>query len=385
MNPSKIENLIVKYLTKSATAADLDLLTEWIKTPSNKQLFKDFIQTHYTINYSINNPDSKKLITQLLLKIRKDKSILNRFKQRSILKYVAIFIAIIGITYFVNFNFKQNQENDLVVTNKDIILKLDDGKVKIISNDGTEKLVNDKGEVIGIQKGNQLNYSVAKSNKENLAFNELTIPNGKIFDLILSDGTKIKLNAGSSIKYPVKFLKGKDRLVYLNGEAFFDVTKDQNHPFIVNTKEINIRVLGTHFNVSSYHEDQQINTVLVDGAVSIYNCEEAYNKNKAYLLMPGQKAEWGKNKKSMSIEAADTSIYTAWMDGKLIFKDLPFNNILRKLERHYNVTIVNNNKLLGKKRFDATFDIETIDQVLNTLNKYYPINYIIENNQIIIN
>lgn len=385
MIPSKIENIIVKYLTQTATVADLDLLTEWINTPSNKQIFKDFIQTHYTINYSINNPDSKKLISQLLLKIRKDKLILNRFKQKSILKYAAIIIGIFGITYFVNFNFKQKQENDLVITNKDIILKLDDGKIKIISSDGTEKLVNNKGEVVGTQKGNQLDYSKIESNIEKLTYNELVIPNGKIFDLVLSDGTKIKLNAGSSIKYPVKFLEGNDRMVYLNGEAFFDVTKDQKHPFIVNANEINIRVLGTQFNVSSYPEDQQISTVLVEGAVSIYNREEAYNKNTASLLTPGHKAEWGKIKKSISIEDADTSIYTAWMNGELIFKDLPFNNIIHKLERHYNVTIVNNNKLLGKKRFDATFDTETIEQVLNTLNKGVAIQYTIKNDQIIIN
>ncbi|WP_299528010.1 FecR family protein [uncultured Lutibacter sp.] len=385
MIPSKIENVIVKYLTKSASVADLDLLTEWIKTPSNKQLFKDFIQTHYTINYSLNNPDSKKLIEQLLLKIRKDKTILNRFKRNSIFKYAAIFIALIGITYFINSNFKQKQENDLVITDNDIILKLDDGKVKIISSDGSEKLVNDKGEVIGIQKGNQLNYSETESDIEKLAFNELTVPNGKIFDLVLSDGTRIKLNAGSSIKYPVKFLEGKDRIVYLNGEAFFDVTKDQKHPFIVNANEINIRVLGTQFNVSSYPEDQQINTVLVEGAVSIYNKEEAYNKNTASLLTSGHKAEWVKNRKSISIEEADTSIYTAWMDGKLIFKDLPFKTIIKKLERRYNVTIENNNELLGEKRYDGTFDIETIEQVLNTLNKHFAIQYTIKNNQIIIN
>ena len=89
--------------------------------------------------------------------------------------------------------------------------------------------------------------------------------------------------------------------------------------------------------------------------------------------------------KSISIEKADTSIYTAWMEGKLIFKDLTFKVISKKLERKYNVTIVNNNKILDEKRYDATFDIETIEQVLNTLNKHYAIEYKIENNKIIIN
>lgn len=170
---------------------------------------------------------------------------------------------------------------------------------------------------------------------------------------------------------------------FLNGEAFFDVAKESN-PFIVNVNNLNIRVLGTQFNVSCYPEDTVINTVLVEGSVSLFG-DEVYNAETASILNPGFKASWNKTNDDISIDKVDTNIYTGWRKGKLIFKNLQFENIIKKLERHYNVSIVNDNKKLGEQYYNATFDIETIEQVLESFNESYEIKYTIENNKIIIN
>jgi hypothetical protein len=385
MTSQEIEKIIVKYLSKSATLSELDILTEWVKTPENKEKFKSFVKLHYIVNYSIHNPDSDKLINELFIRIRKNRSLFVNKRLRFVLKYAAIFIGLISLTYFINLNLLNNQENDLVKGEDDIILKLNNGNIKVIANDANENILNEKGEVVGVQQGNKLKYNINTSSNE-IVYNELTVPYGKIFDLVLSDGTKVKLNAGTSLKYPVNFVKDKDREVFLlAGEAYFDVTKDEKHPFIVSSNEMNVRVLGTQFCISSYPEDENMNTVLVKGSVSLYKNYEGYSKSTAQLLEPGQKASWNKSNRGIYVNEVDVSLYTAWIEGKLVFKDLPFKVIRKKLERKYNVSISNDNKLLDQNTFNATFDIETIEEVLEILDRNFGIKYEIKENKIVIN
>lgn len=241
------------------------------------------------------------------------------------------------------------------------------------------------------QKNNILNYETEISNSSNntknetLVYNELYVPYGKRLQVILSDGTHVHVNAGTTLKYPIRFIEGKERKVFLEGgEAFFDVTKDEKNAFIVNVNKQNIKVLGTRFNVSSYPEDEINHVVLVEGSVSLYENSKAHNDDEAILLEPGFKAGWNTKHNNILISEVDTSTYTGWIEGKLIFKNIPFKSIRKKLERFYNVTIINNNKVLDNNTYNAVFDVETIDQVLETLNENYPIEYVIENNQIII-
>ena len=215
-------------------------------------------------------------------------------------------------------------------------------------------------------------------------YNTLKVPYGKRFDVVLSDGTHVFLNSGTSLRYPVQFLKGFDRTVFLTGEAYFDVAKDKEHPFTVHADELDIEVLGTKFNVSHYPEDTNINTVLVEGSVELHTKEGDRQHKEGTLLKPGFKAEWRKAGNDIAIEKVDTEIYTAWVQGKLVFRNTPFRKIRQALERKYNVTIKNRNKDLDGQLFDATFDIETIEEVLESFNKSYAIKYRIEDNEVII-
>mgnify|MGYP000170709962 CR=1 FL=1 len=287
----------------------------------------------------------------------------------------------IGFTYY---NGNLLDESNLVSDTESIAIQLEDGNTQIINENRTSQLIDKNGNVLGQQSGNQLVYNSDVKN-DVLVYNTLTVPYGKQFELQLSDGTNVHLNAGTSLKYPVKFVKGKNREVFLNGEAFFNVAKEVNHPFIVSANEIDVRVLGTQFNISSYPEDNHISTVLIEGAVNIYKSGEHFNQEAGTNLQPGFKATWKKGVKQITVEETDTKMYTAWIDGKIIFRRAPFENILKKLERHYNVVIVNNNDSLNKVKFGASFDTETIERVFEILNENYNIDYRIEDNKIIIN
>lgn len=310
---------------------------------------------------------------------------INYFK--IVYKVAAIFIGLIGVYYFLNKN-----EPVIIVKEKnllaeeEIVLKLSNGKTQIIKANGQSKIVDTKGKVIGAQKGTKINYqNTSKTTSEELVFNELNVPYGKTFALVLSDGTEVHLNAGTVLKYPVKFLEGKNREVYLTGEAYFKVSKDKKHPFVVQSNDLNIRVLGTSFNVSSYSENKNIFTVLVEGAVRLYGKDETYSKEKSKLLTPGREAKWNKENRNIRIKKVNTSLYTSWIDGTLVIEKLKFHQIIKRLERHYNIKIINNNKELANQVFTATFRVENITEVLESFKTNFSFKYEIKGDIITIN
>ncbi|RTY77515.1 FecR family protein [Flavobacterium sp. LS1P28] len=325
-------------------------------------------------------------IHNTILKLANQKQKETSRKRSRIWRYVAasVFIGVLFSGYFFKNYFFGNPSDQLIIDTKNITLQLENGTIKVIKEDGSTEVVDAAGNIVGTQKGNLLIYNKEDAAQKTLTYNTLTVPYGRRFELQLSDGTSIHLNAGTSLKYPVNFIEGKNRQVFLEGEGFFKVAKDAKHPFIVNSNDMDVRVLGTQFNISSYPEDEQINTVLVEGLVSVYGENEVYNSKTAVKLNPGFKAAWQKNNKQIAVSKVDTEMFTDWINGKIIFRHLPFKNIIKKLERHYNVDIVCNNKRLNNELFTASFEKETIEQVLTTFNKNYAINYTIKDNKIII-
>ncbi len=381
----KIENLIIKYLTNEATSTDLDSLSKWIESQENERFFNDYVKTYYEVTMAMNKPDVDNIKKNLLQKIKKDKNPFYRYRVNSILKYAAILTIILGLGHLIKSSFSEAphevvQKNILIPKEESITIRLDNGEVQTINPEEEGKELRDsEGNLIGNVNKSQLVYGKNKK-VETLVYNTLNIPNGKRFDIILSDGTHIFLNSGSTLRYPVKFIEGSTRDVFLTGEAYFDVMEDKAHPFVVHVDDMEVNVLGTTFNVSDYDEDPNINTVLVEGSVELYNKET----NNSTLLKPGFKAAWDKSSNKISIENVDTRVYTAWIDGKLIFRNATFRQIRNMLERYYNVAIHNDNEDLDRQLFDATFDIETIDQILETFSKSYAIEYSIINNEVMI-
>lgn len=206
------------------------------------------------------------------------------------------------------------------------------------------------------------------------------IPNGRNFKLKLSDGTFVHLNAGSSLKYPVSFVKGIERRVFLKGEAYFEVAKDPINSFTVVANNMDVNVLGTHFNVSSY-DDETTYAVLVEGSVEVTNTTES-DSETSRTLVPGEMASLlddGLVLKNVSVED-----YLNWRNGDLSFHNESFTSIIKKIERHYNVDVQNEYTELDNQRFRGIFRSETIVDLLDTFKESAEFDYQIENNQIII-
>jgi len=383
MKKVKIQRKIVNYINNQASYKDLEFLQKWLRKSKNIDKFNEFVKINYAIEYNLKTYDSEKTKKELLRLIQNDKKMQQKLTINSLLKYAAIFVIVFGIGAIVKLAFVNGLKNNPKISKNDAItLELEDGKIEVIYPEANKKIRDAQGRIIGSQKKLQLFYN-SNTKPSKLAYNTIRVPNGKRFDIILSDGTHVYLNSGSSMKYPVEFIKEGERRVFLNGEAYFDVFSDKSHPFIVNINDTNVQALGTEFDISYYPEDSMFNTVLVKGSVKVFKKGNDYQTS--VILEPSYKAEWGKESKIFFVEKVDTKIYTSWLNGKLIFKNTQFKNIIKKLERHYNVSIINKNTELNKQYFDATFDVETIEQVLNSFKKSYEINYTIKNNQIIIN
>lgn len=383
----EIETCITKYFFQLADVNDLDLLNSWIESEENQILFKEYVKTHFAINLAMNEPNIEDFKKQLIKEIRKQKNpfYTHRF---SIIKYAAIAIVFLAIGFWSQLRFNDVRPNDKKITPRtDVItLQLENGDIQVISEDGSSKIVHAGGKAVANQTGNQLIYNQDTEDTK-ISYNTLNIPSGKQFHIVLSDGSKVHLNSGSTLTYPVKFAKGSPRRVTLIGEAFFDIAHDENDKFIVNAEELKIQVYGTKFNVSSYPEDENTEVVLAQGSVSLVDSETDEQTRNEFYLTPGFKGTFNKTNKEIVDEKVNVSLYTSWMDGNIVFRNASFEDIVRKLERAYNVIIINNNEKLAKETFNATIETkhETIEQVLNYFNKVYQIQYSIVENKIIIN
>jgi len=384
-NEYQIAQLIYKSVANILTGEEKKVLDTWLEIPENRKLYQ-----HITGKGSINKKialykqlDTVAAFKKLEARIQQHHSKVRKLRVTNILRYAAVFTGILLLTVLYRQTFTQSENEILVIPEEQITLTLENGAVEIIAQDTVRSLTNPAGEIISFQKGIRLQYD-SITQVQTLTYNTLTVPYGKRFEVVLSDGTHVFLNSGTSLRYPVNFIKGQNREVFLKGEAYFNVTEDTEHPFIVNSGPLRTQVLGTQFNISSYSEDESILTVLVEGSVKVYN-EIAEETGKEAILQPGQKAAWSRSTKNIVVNEADIELHTAWIDGRIVFRKLPFRSILKKLERHYNVTIVNHNKALDSEMFRASFDIETIEEVMESFNRNYNIDYTIKNNQIIIN
>ena len=387
---SEIKNLLQKFVLNQCTPEETNEVIAYCK---KNKLTDDFPSVEDIQNLlgempKMSQQKADDIFMNILASSKENETTISISPKKSnFKKYIAIAASVV-VLLGVGFLYKQNilnttpqQKFDFKST--DIVLQLEDGKVQIIHEDNTVQLLDSKGNVVGNQAGNKLVYE-NNSDLEKVSYNTIKIPYGKKFQLQLSDGTLVHLNSGTTLKYPIKFIAGENRQVFLDGEAFFDVAKDKNHPFIVNADNLNVRVLGTHFNVSNYPEDAATDVVLVEGSVGMYNSNEEFNADKNTILKPGYKGSFNRENATMMTKPVITDIYTSWINGGLTFRNMTFKNIITKLERRYNVTIINKNEKLANEKFNASFKEESIENVMSYFNDIHGINYTIKNNQILI-
>jgi hypothetical protein len=250
-----------------------------------------------------------------------------------------------------------------------------DDQAQLIRSNGENIMLNDSRSVIRYQKTGELviNKDTLKSttgdSKEGQALNQLIIPYGKTSEILLPDGTKVFLNAGSRLAYPEHF-KEKFREVFLYGEAYFKVKHDAKHPFVVQVNDLRINDLGTSFNVSAYPSDNRIETVLTEGRLNIRQNNAGFF-DQATELIPGQLASFNRQTNQTIIKTVDVENYILWTQGMMKFESADLNRIVKKLERFYNISFQFDDPKLGELKISGKLELkddlnEVIERIAHT-------------------
>lgn len=210
----------------------------------------------------------------------------------------------------------------------------------------------------------------SQSGSGELAMQEITSPAGIRSQVVLPDGSKVWLNAESILKFPVPFQKNI-RNVNLKGEAFFEVTKNEKKPFVVQSGDVKVKVLGTRFDCKAFEEDKTIEVILEEGKVALNSSTN--NEDREAILKPGDHAVIEKTTGELKISNEDIGKYIAWHQGKLVFANTPMSEVAQMLERWYGIEIVIKDKNILDYRFTTTFDNESIFNVIELLELSSPI------------
>jgi transmembrane sensor len=300
----------------------------------------------------------------------------------------SIIIALSAGIYYFNASYFANTPSRIANTSKDILpgknkavltlangetLQLSDNKAGVVID--SKKLTYNDGTDVASSKQAQLGNGIAPGNEV-----KLSTPRGGTYQVELPDGTRVWLNAASSLKFPVQFSK-KERRVLLNGEAYFEVAKNKQHPFVVETSKQEVKVLGTHFNITGYAEDAATKTTLLEGAVRVTDLG-GKSSIKDVVLNPGQQSVVAG--KQLKVFEVDTEEAVAWKNGTFIFTGQTLNEIMKQVERWYDVEVVFENNELKTQAFRGTVSrFKNISQLLEVLESTGSVHFRVEGRRVI--
>lgn len=376
-------------LSSDNSNAEAKPFLKWLQ--KDKEDFKASVITELLLAIKFNSFNSKEGTDLFLNEIKpitsaksKRKKVLNNW-----LKCAAIFTGLLITTTYTIHKYNKNQAKlafSLIKTSG-ITLKINgDNNAQIIENTGVKIITSNSGNEIGTIQKDILTYKKNTNSKDQFAStNTLSVPYGKTFDVVLSDGTYVYLNAGSVLTYPSHFNGALKREVFLKGEGYFKVTKNKNIPFIVKTEALDTRVYGTEFNISAYKSDSVTEVVLVEGSVGVKGVTETSTPSNKYLLIkPSQKASKIGPLNNLKIEKVSIEPYTSWKAGVLTFNNENIAIVFHKLERKFNIKIKNTYPDLYKHSYTGVFKTENVNEVLFTLSNHTNFYYTIKGDKITI-
>ncbi|TDG36710.1 FecR family protein [Pedobacter changchengzhani] len=297
-------------------------------------------------------------------------------KKLFIYRYTAaavVLLSLIGVSLYLILNpsaekveiqSAKNKPLDVLPGTNKAVLTLGNGSKVVLDGKTASNLSDRDGLKISKTNNGQLVYTITEAKQVQnkvIASNTIQTPRGGQYQVVLPDGSKVWLNAASSLTYPEIFV-GKERKVKLTGEAYFEVAKNKNMPFIVNTQSQNVEVLGTHFNINSYMDEQTIKTTLLEGSVKVSN------NQFIQILKPGDQSIAGANGNAAIklVHNVDTDDETAWKNGQFSFNNASLKTILNQLERWYDVKI--DYSAIPQKRYNGMVPKKAnLSQVLNML------------------
>lgn len=373
MKSEKIYNIILAVLSDEASAEEMELFNAWYHaSDTNKAEYNELKRLHNMSLHSRKKPvafDSKKAWNKLQHKTIRKRSIYNKTA------WIGIAATILLIASIGNYLYKKdNTDNVTQLTHTSINIE-ELAEPTLILSSGKQVALTEsdlKAELSDLQieesSDKKLTYKKNQSKEESAAqstlkTNRLIIPVGKTYELNLADGTRVKLNSKSELIYPDNFSE-HTREVTLIGEAYFDVAKDASKPFIVKANGIDVKVLGTSFNVSCYEQQSTIETTLVEGKVAV-----VIPNQPEEIITPSQQLVFDKTKQTSATATVDTRIYTSWINNKLIFKNERIDVILTKLQYWYDFEIEYDNENIKENRFSLEIDKDTdLNKILDLIN-----------------
>ncbi len=250
-----------------------------------------------------------------------------------------------------------------LILNNDKNITLDQENVTIEYNSAGDVIVNKQQIAHNIASSTNGSAQLSETN----TYNQLIVPKGKRSSIVFGDGTKLWVNSGSRIVYPISFEKDK-REIYVEGEVYLEVTKDKSRPFIVSTNKMNIAVLGTSFNVTAYTTDKEQSVVLVTGAVEVNT-----DSNKKIALTPNNRLTYTGGQ--LDVENVDASLYVSWVEGLYIYNSEKLGTILDRLSRYYGKTITYDARV-SELRCSGKLDMkDELQDVLTGLAQTAPITW----------
>lgn len=370
LSENELVDLCHKYQTHKLTESEFQLLQSWVnESEENLRFFSNYVKLYKSEKRIEANQhaDAAKGWTIIERKLKQ-----HRLRRK--LYYTAIaacFLSFLLGTAVYLYTYQDSslpaEEPSLAelfpnLPQNKVTLTLSSGQ-QIVLDEEQAKEIADNGKVVAQGSNNSLSYQPDNTPASGIQYNTITVPEGSTFSLTLSDGTQVTLNSTTTFRYPVS-MQDK-RIVELNGEAYFDVTHT-GKPFTVKADGKEIKVLGTQFNVSAYHSQNMI-TTLVKGKV------EVKNGIARKLLAPGQQATISPEDNAITVEEVNTAIYTSWVTGIYEFSRTPLHNILSQFELWYGVKVVYKDEDARNICFDGAvfrnkplgFSLEIIQQVSN--------------------
>ncbi len=361
LSRERIIYLLEAWTAESATEAEVAELQAWVASAPDDLLVQEHIQKLVTAYEPGKIPlpyvNWEQLCQQIL--DNREQVIVRPFSYRKWIAVAAVFIAVIAATYFLVFQ-KSPEENMAKLTVPDDVsppdktkatITLADGRVVYLDSAGSGQLAQQGGVQLVKMPDGQIAYHLSAAQAgtatgeiiKELQYNTLSNPRGSIvIDMQLADGSRVWLNAGSSITYPVAFTEA-ERRVTISGEAYFEVAPDKFKPFYVSKNTMEVQVLGTHFNVNAYDDEPDIKVTLLEGRVKVrsnsgLDPESSGKQNNPVLLKPGQQAAI--HHSSLIINnSVDIEQVMAWKNGKFSFNRANIQTVMRELSRWYNIEI----------------------------------------------
>ncbi len=351
MQTSKTEifRIIGEYLNgESLSKKDRETLDNWLSSSkTNQNIFKKSEELF------LSGKDLKFLdevnIDKAWNKLKKRTTEKRRILKHPLLRYAAVLLPLIGLSFFLLFFLSQKRENYLNYAAMDRIhagkslakLTLSDGQT--ITLGGESKIIS-KTPHLTIQCDSLGKLEYKNRDCQEPEYNTLYVPKAGEYKLVLSDGTKVWFNSNSRLKYPTVFT-GENRSVYLEGEAYFEVAKNTKMPFLVNIKDkANVKVLGTHFNIKAYEDENTIKTSLLEGSVAVSLHDTLQNNlpfeaHQSITLIPGQQATIDASGQ-LSVEKVDTDGIISWKKGLFIFNKISLEDLSTTINRWYDVEVL---------------------------------------------